>query len=201
MRKKLVWIMGAMASGKSTQRKLLCQRLSDGAEPEVTKKVIKEDVQIVYTSFSDIVGMPGKHSTNQCDGLDSSFGIMKKIGALEATEICVKNHEITIVEGSQTTFRWVDHLAEMSQEHDFDFYIVHLNLDDSIVIDRLVHRNEIKGTEVTDKKIKNVLAKNNQYYNIFEKIRDRDDIIKKRIQAKKSVEDVFNDIIDFIFED
>lgn len=200
MEKKLVWVMGAMASGKSTQRKLLCERLSDGIEGDLVKKQIG-DLNVIYTSYGDLVGMPGKASTNQCDGLDSSFGAMKKVGSLKATEICIKKHSITIVEGSQTTFTWVDALAEMCEKHNCEFYIVHLYLDDEIVIDRLVHRNEIKGTEVTDKKIKNVLAKNNQYFNIYEKIKDRKDINKKRVHAKKSIEKVFDDIVDFIFED
>lgn len=200
MRKKLIWIIGAMASGKSTQRKLLCERLSDGIEPDLIKKDIG-DLKVIYSSYSDIVGIPGKASTNQCDGLDSSFGAMKKVGSLKATEICIKKHEITIVEGSQTTFLWVDELSNLCRKHNCEFYIIHLNLQDEVVIDRLYHRNEVKGTEVTDKKIKNVLAKNNQYYNIYEKIKDREDIIKKRINAKKSIEKVFDDIVDFVFSD
>lgn len=192
--------MGAMASGKSTQRKLLCERLSDNAEPIVTDKKIK-DKRIIYTSFSDIVGMPGKASTNQCDGLDSSFGAMKKVGSIEATRICVKKHKITIVEGSQTSFFWIDDLIEMCQRYECDFYVVHLFLSDEVAIQRLYHRNEIKGTEVNEKKIINVKRKNMQYKNMFDKIKNFDGPITKRLKAKKSEEEVFQDIIDFIFED
>lgn len=200
MKKRLIWIIGAMASGKSTQRKLLCERLSDGAQGEVIKKT-KGEVKIVYTSFGGVVGMPGRASTNQCDGLDSSFGDMKKIGSLMATEMAVKKHDVIIVEGSQTTSLWADHLAEICEKHDCEFYAIHLNLSDELVVDRLYHRNEIKGTEVTEKKIKNVLAKNNQYYNIYEKIKGRTDIKTKRIHAKKDIETVFDNIVDFLFAD
>lgn len=101
---KIVWIMGGMASGKSTLRRALCYCL--GGEKRI-------DDELHITEYGDDVVCIGACKTGiednfRCDGLDSSFGKLKKDGALSVTEHCIKNYKVTILEGSQTSGKWVE---------------------------------------------------------------------------------------------
>ena len=92
-KKKLIWITGGMASGKSTLRSQLLDLLkqNDG-------KLIKEP-GLEYTDYGNVAAVGDCTKTNQCNGLDTSFGRLKKEGALKTTEYCIEHYDITILEG------------------------------------------------------------------------------------------------------
>lgn len=158
-KKLLIWIVGGMASGKSTLRDAMINLLktSDG--------VLHSDDKYEYVDYGRIAVVGNSLKTNQCNGLDSSFGKLKKDGALMNTEHCIKNYGITLLEGSQTSAQWVFPLCEMCINHNAEFVLVHLNLRLWENFKRLRNRIVSSGkteSDITDNKIKSVAGKNSQ---------------------------------------
>lgn len=165
-KKKLIWITGGMASGKSTLRSQLLNLLKqhDG-------KLIKEP-GLEYTDYGNVAAVGDCTKTNQCNGLDTSFSRLKKEGALATTEHCIKNYDVTILEGAQTSAQWVLPLCEMCLKHDCKFYLVHLDLRYWENYQRLRTRLLASGKtdkDITDDKLDSVRGKNNQSRLINEK--------------------------------
>ena len=165
-KKKLIWITGGMASGKSTLRSQLLDLLKkyDG-------KLIKEP-GLEYTDYGNVAAVGDCTKKNQCNGLDSSFGRLKKEGALATTEFCIKNYNITILEGAQTSAQWVLPLCEMCLKHNCRFYLVHLDLRYWENYQRLRTRLLASGKtekDISDDKLESIRGKNNQARLIDEK--------------------------------
>ena len=165
-RKKLIWLIGGMASGKSTVRRALCKVLSD-AEPTL---VLGNGIE--YTDF-DTVGCVGKcMKEDGCDGLDTSFGRLKKVGGLLTTATCIDRYPITILEGSQTSSEWIKELHDMCERRNCDFYIILLDCRYWENYLRLKKRIEARGgseKDMTDERINSITSKINQFRHIFDK--------------------------------
>ena len=180
-RKKLYWIMGGMASGKSTLRRALCSVFgTQDAE-------LVQEEGIEYTSFGR-VACPGKCiKSDGCDGLDSSFGKLKKEGGIRTTERCVREHEIVVLEGSQTTLQWVKPLVDICSRNNCDFYMVLMDCRLWENYKRLKKRILARGgsdADVTDDRLNSVRAKNNQYKGIFTKSQEVEGINFIRINTE-----------------
>ena len=157
--KKIIWIVGGMASGKSTLRNQLIEYLSTSSP-----KLISTDTQ-EYVDGGRVAAIGNCLKGNQCDGLDSSFGKLKKDGAIRNVEHCVKHHEITLIEGSQTSAQWIIPLCEICLNYDCEFILIHLNLRLWENYQRLRKRILESGKtekDITDSKLDSIRAKNSQ---------------------------------------
>lgn len=157
--KKIIWIVGGMASGKSTLRNQLIEYLSTN-----TLKLISTDA-LEYVDGGKVAAIGNCLKENQCDGLDSSFGKLKKDGAIRNVEHCVKHHEITLIEGSQTSAQWIIPLCEICLNYDCEFILIHLNLRLWENYQRLRKRILESGKterDITDSKLDSIRAKNSQ---------------------------------------
>lgn len=171
--KKLIWVIGGMASGKSTIRRLLTSVLANGE-----KVLIKED-GLEVTKFGDLCVVGEAKDEGVCDGLDSSFGRLKKDGALNSTEYAVENFDITILEGSQTSGNWIDPLKAICEKHGCEFHLILIDVSLWQNFHRLYQRIIERGgsdADMTNKRIESVRSKNNQFSNIYDKCLEEEGI-------------------------
>lgn len=164
--KKLIWIIGGMASGKSTIRRLLTSVLAND------ERVLISGNGIEVTTFGDLCIVGEAKEEGVCDGLDSSFGRLKKDGALNSTEYAIANYDITILEGSQTSGNWIEPLVAMCKKHDCEFHLILMDITLWQNFHRLYQRILKRGgseEDMTNKRIESVRSKNNQFSNIYEK--------------------------------
>ena len=126
----LLWMIGSMASGKSTQRRLICEGISGSKSFEVVDQSSLSNQRLIYSVYGPEVATIGEVTlTSQTDGLDKSFSKLKKEGGLASTEHCWENFPLTVLEGSQTSIRWFEHLSKIDAENDdLKLVIVHLTL-------------------------------------------------------------------------
>lgn len=159
--------MGGMASGKSTLRRALCAVLGT-SEPEL---IATDEVE--YTDFGNIACVGKCLKEDGCDGLDSSFGRLKKEGAINTTRKCLELRDIVILEGSQTSGQWIQPLVNMCKEMGVDFYVISLDCRYWANFLRLKQRIEARGgteKDITDKRIESVMGKINQFRSAFNKL-------------------------------
>lgn len=157
--KKLIWIVGGMASGKSTLRDGLIEAFAT-EKP----KLVANDCQ-EYVDAGRIASLGDCLRANQCNGLDSSFSRLKKDGALRNAQYLIQHFDITLIEGSQTSAQWILPLCEYCIENDCKFILIHLNLRLWENFLRLRTRLLASGKterDITDEKLKSVAAKNSQ---------------------------------------
>lgn len=162
--------MGSMSSGKSTLRRNFC-KVMDGTEGQILKGTFKQ-VPYVVTEYGT-VGVVGEAiEGGSCDGLDKSFGLLKKEGGLNSVAFCLNNYEITILEGSQTSSMWIDDLVKISEKYNAKFYAVYLNVTLWQNYQRLLNRIQERGkteADMTDKRLESVRSKNKQFRGVFDK--------------------------------
>lgn len=157
--KKLIWIVGGMASGKSTLRDGLIEHFQTHA-PELVQNERQE-----YVDAGRIASLGDCLRPNQCNGLDSSFARLKKDGALANARYLIQHHDITLIEGSQTSAQWILPLCEYCLDENCRFILIHLNLRLWENFQRLRVRILASGKterDITDEKLKSVAAKNSQ---------------------------------------
>lgn len=157
--KKLIWITGGMASGKSTLRTHLIELL------KTHKGKLIQEPGLEYTDYGKVAAIGDCTKKNQCNGLDSSFGRLKKEGALATTEFCIKNFDVVILEGAQTSAQWVLPLMEMCYNNRCKFFLIHLDLRYWENYNRLRTRLLASGKtekDITDDKLDSVRGKINQ---------------------------------------
>lgn len=162
--KKLIWIIGGMASGKSTMRRLLTTILSN-SEAEFYQT---ENVEV--TSFGNLGVVGEVIEGGVFDGLDKSFGRLKKEGGLSSVEYCVKNHDITILEGSQTSGMWIDPLVAICEKYNCEFSLILMDIGLWENYNRLYKRIKERGgsdKDVTDKRLESVRSKNKQFEGVY----------------------------------
>jgi thymidylate kinase len=189
MNKKIIWIAGGMGSGKSTQRRNICNFFSNNY------KVVKSD-DYIFTSFGKLASIGETSESSNCDGLDRSFGKLKKDGAIKSIEVAIKQFDFVIIEGSQTSFNFIEPINKIAKDFNADFYFVHLYLDDD-ERHRRIHKRSGKDIEkirtINNDKVK-------QFKNIYQKIKSGN-LIKNHLEINcmKSEKKVFVEIMKFIF--
>lgn len=157
--KKLIWIVGGMASGKSTLRDQLIELLKTDAPKLIST------TEFEFVDYGSLASIGNCLSNAKCNGLDGSFGKLKKDGAIKNVEYCVKNFEITLLEGSQTSAQWILPLCEICLKYECEFYLIHLDLRLWENYQRLRKRILDSGKtelDITDSKLDSIRAKNNQ---------------------------------------
>lgn len=195
--KKLIWIIGGMSSGKSTIRRLLTKVLSNGE----MKFLNKEGIEV--SSFGNNLGIVGKVGKDHLyDGLDNSFGRLRKEGGLNSTFFSIKKHNITILEGSQTSFEWVKPLSEFCEKNNVEFYLILLEISLFENYKRLLKRIKDRGgdeRDMTNKRLESVRAKNIQFERIFLKSLIFNNIIPLKFNTEnKSEEEKVLEILKFV---
>lgn len=165
-RKKLIWIIGATASGKSTLRRSIVDILgkSEG------KIISVPDME--YTDYGNAAVLGKCKPDGVCDGLDISFNHMRKEGCMRTVEECIKNHDYTFIEGTMATGQWILPLCEMCLKYDCNFYLIHLDMRYWENYKRLVKRVlERGGTEddIKDSMLDSVRGKSVQMKNLYKK--------------------------------
>lgn len=195
-RKKLIWIIGATASGKSTLRRSLVDilRKSEG-------KIISVP-NMEYTDYGNVAVLGKCKKDGVCDGLDSSFGRLKKDGCMNTVEECIKSHDYTFIEGIMATGQWILPLCEFCFKYDCNFYLIHIDLRYWENYKRLVKRViERGGTEkdIKDSMLDSVRGKSVQMRNLFNKCKDLGFIKTLQINTEDmSNEDKMLRVINFL---
>lgn len=221
MNKKLIWLIGGMGSGKSTQRRLLCNAFKE-TDPKEVNGATKAGVPYMYTSFGQSISCVGKvkqeHNgdISMCDGLDSVFGKLKKDGGLQSVDKALEESNIVVFEGSQTSPSWGEILKATVERHDAEFYMVHLYMTFEENFARVRRRqydklkkdggamfiNDHTEHVLTDRVIESLIGKCRQFNNCFDKlspllyIRD-----VKIVCGSKTEEQVFEEILEKCFAD
>jgi thymidylate kinase len=187
--KKLIWLTGGFGSGKSTMRRMICEFFSKDY-----KEIRGEDY--IITSYDKAVMIGEVSKTSSCDGLDKSFGKIKKEGALKSIQVAMMTHKYVILEGSQTSSKFIQPINEMCDKFDFEFNFIFLEIDDEI---RLKRVHERSGREIEKMRDANI-SKHRQFKNIYKKVSEEKLAHKfKEIDVTKSVDDVFTEIMEFVF--
>lgn len=189
-RKILIWLMGGMASGKSTVRRALCKALSD-KEPLL---VLEDGSE--YTDFGNVACVGKCLKEDGCDGLDASFSRLKKDGGLHTVEYCIRCHDVTILEGSQTSGEWTKSLSEICKKYDCEFWMVLLDCRYWENYKRLLKRIEGRGgtdADMTDQRISSITSKIRQFRGVYERASNVDGVRRLRIdtEGKDVAEEVF----------
>lgn len=165
-RKKLIWIIGATASGKSTLRRSLVDILGKNEG----KIISVPDME--YTDYGNAAVLGKCKPDGVCDGLDISFNHMRKEGCMRTVEECIKTHDYTFIEGTMATGQWILPLCEMCLKYDCNFYLIHLDMRYWENYKRLVKRVlERGGTEddIKDSMLDSVRGKSVQMKNLYKK--------------------------------
>lgn len=213
MKKRIIWLTGSMSSGKSTQRRNLCNTFIDGKIIE--HKGTKNGMEYHFTSFGSIsclgkVRQIDNGEISPCDGLDSVFGNLKKDGAIATIDLALEQSKIVVIEGSQTSPSWGELMQPILKKHDADLYLIHLYMTYEQNFKRLKERHVAKlnvvGTKITveehqltDKQIESLIGKLRQFNACYEKIKH---LCKRlRIDATRSEKYILEDIINFCFKD
>lgn len=155
-----------MASGKSTIRRLLTTVLST----DTNTLISQGDIEVSSFGILGVVGLVKENGA--CDGLDSSFGRIKKDGGLKSVDYSIKNHEITILEGSQTSGEWVKPLMEMCKLNHCKFTMILMDVPLWVNYNRLLKRILERGgseSDMTDKRLESVRSKSRQFATIYDK--------------------------------
>ena len=158
-KKKLIWIVGGMASGKSTLRNKFIELIKSKEGSLIS------DERFEFVDYGSLAVVGNCLRSNQCNGLDSSFGKLKKEGAIDSVRHCVENYWMTIVEGSQTSAQWVLPLCEICINNNADFYLVHLNIrlwENFMRLRKRIIDSGKSESDISDNKLRSVAGKNSQ---------------------------------------
>lgn len=175
--------MGGMASGKSTTRRLICELYGD-KDGELVEKDGME-----YTDFGYVACVGKCLKEEGCDGLDSSFGRIKKDGAIATTRHCIASYPLTILEGSQTSGEWTTVLSEICKKENCEFWVVLLDCRFWVNFQRLLARIESRGgteADISDQRIQSVISKIRQFRGVFEKAKNVEGVHTLYIDTENS---------------
>ena len=199
-------MIGSMASGKSTQRRLLCKNLSD--DPKVDHDGDVKGINYSFATFGNIaaLGKVKENGDGMCDGLDAAFGKIKKEGGELSLRLALRECDVVIIEGSQTSLKWFDFIKPLAAEYKANIYLIHFKLSYDDNLNRLRQRQSKKldlaaweDTKLSDKNIESIIGKNQQFNNIFDKLKNQ--CYALQIDALKPPNVINEEIIDYIFRD
>lgn len=185
----IIWIMGSMASGKTTLNKALMYTLSNVSEDtdDELVKGTEDGVNYMYTKLGRVASIGQMKKGVATCGIDPVMGWLKTEGVELSIRKANEDCEFVIVEGAQAAYTWFDFMEKI----DAEFLLVHLNISYDENIKRLKLRqykklhndypdnNEHLLLSISDKNYDSVLGKNKQYMNIWNKVQDR---VRNRLQ-------------------
>lgn len=210
MKKRVIWLTGSMSSGKSTQRRLLCNEFATKNIKEHTG--VENGLNYHFTSFG-IISCLGKvkqvenGEVSMCDGLDSIFGNVKKDGGIFSIDKALQKSKVVVIEGSQTSPSWATLMQPILDKHDADLYLIHLEMSYWQNFNRLIQRQneklQAKGeaiiNELTDRNIESLIGKNRQFNSCYDKVKGL--CKRKKVNALLPEGELFEQIVAFTFSD
>lgn len=200
---KILWLLGSMASGKTTQHKLLVELLGDGQI--VTRNGVKEPAPFCY-SMSGSVGSLGmlKEGVQTC-GIDPVYSDLKKDGLRTSIAMAFEDGaDLIIMEGAQASMEWYKQVI-LPQFFDTELYVVHLSISFDHNLQRLRQRRWLKTHEtlegftgsnqmvLEDRTYENVLGKNKQYRSLFKALGKLEEGSKEPVKLKTLEIDALQD--------
>lgn len=166
-KKKLIWIIGATASGKSTLRRTLVNLVATNKNGTIVSEPKRE-----YTDYGNTAVLGKCKENGVCDGLDLSFNHMTKDGCIDTVEYCIKNFQYTFIEGAMATGQWILPLCEMCMKYGVKFYLIYINMSYWKNYKRLVERVINRGgseEDIKDSMLDSVRGKSVQMRNLYNK--------------------------------
>lgn len=203
----IIWIMGSMASGKTTLNKALMYTLSQHIEVfdyDIVKGT-EDGVNYMYTKYGKVASIGQMKKGVATCGIDPVMGWLKTEGVELSIRKANEECEFVIVEGAQAAYTWFDFMEKIDPE----FLLVHLNISYDENIKRLKLRqfkkkynkepkfNAHLSLSISDKNYDSVLGKNKQYMNIWNKVQDRVNN-KLQVDALNSPEQIEMEVLNKI---
>jgi len=215
-KKKVIWIIGSNATGKTTQSKLIHKKLNNGDESKLFVDMDLGDGVVKATQFKQTAHV-GFLRDNQCTGTDT-INSKESIDATFCYLMSLDEVGYIVIDGIMATATWIDIFTQFPDL--VDVYLILLQFDDVIdnlkrVVERRVYKQIDKGgndgadielfevyvekgmAELEDKTIKNVSGKFTGFKSMYEKVKGR---CKEytQVDAADSVESINHFLVDFI---
>lgn len=189
-RKQVLSIIGSMASGKSTQMRMLVKTICGDEEPI---EVIQGD-SVHYNVFPKsrliVLGKVAKNATGI--GLDSVYSKLKVTGVASTLGVALqdKRADLILIDCALQTMSWHRAFFKAGFRPLYKHYTAYLFLDYFNNLKRLAERKAKAHKEKTGEELlwheiyhadtvyKNVLAKNRENRNIFAKLEGTYDPVK-----------------------
>lgn len=170
----IIWIIGGMASGKSTlARSIFFSFFKDGEEA-IQNKGQENGVNYIYNySPCKTIAMIGKCSGAASTGIDSYMTFLRRQGVELSIRKAASECDIVIVEGAQAALTWKETIKSVDE----NFILFHLKIGFFMNMLRLRKRQATKlaveeqSVVLTDKNVGSLLDKNKQYRSLFEKLK------------------------------
>ena len=206
----LVWILGSMASGKTTLNWKLIDFFSEGKGHKMElKQDAHKGVNFCYSKFPNVISLGHMKRDSATSGIDPVMGDIKVVGVEKSLELALKEDvDCVIMEGAQASSKWFEFVLK----NDPKFFLIYLHLDYDDNLNRLKYRQHQKmlkkgelfiqdhrDVKLSNKNYESIIGKNRQYANIFANLGHTTPNALK-VDAMQSVEDVFSEVVNFIGE-
>lgn len=181
--KVILWILGALSSGKTTQNKLLLEKL--GTAPLKYHEGEEAGIPYFFTTYGDICSL-GKIDGTQCCGLDRVSSRLKNEGVKLSIEKALQVCSIVIVESIMSASTW----PALFQGFDVHKMMFRLNTTFEENVRRLKwrqwqdksekssDRGDFLQHKLTDANYEFIRKTRMQYENIFEKFKDQFEVAR-----------------------
>jgi len=207
--KVIIWILGSLSSGKTTQNKLLQEHLGNRERQYLTGE--SGGIPYAYTKYGDICSL-GDLNESVCCGLDRVTSRLKNEGIYNSLKEALSDCDIVVVESIMSASTWFDKL----KEYDAKLFMVHIGVSFEENVRRLKIRqwkkdnpnhkgpnlelqDNIQGmVELSDANYEFIRKTRMQYQNIFDKFKDQCDSLSVECTNLKPKE-VNNLIMKFIY--
>jgi hypothetical protein len=210
---KILWLLGSMASGKTTQHKLLIELLGNGTLDVYNG--CKETSPYCFSVSGEVASLGLLKEGVQTCGIDPVYGDLKKDGLrLSIAMAQEKGAELIIMEGAQASMEWYKQVI-LPQFATAKVYVVHLSISYDHNLQRLRQRRWLKthdtlegftGSDqmvLEDRTYDNVLGKNKQYRSLFKAMQklsiSKPLVSTLEIDALNDRFDILEQIAEFIY--
>lgn len=190
-KKKIVWMLGSNATGKTTQSKLLHDKFGNGEKRTFSFK--EADQPVKFTTFGTNIGHVGIVGDNQCTGTDT---LNSKLSIENSLIYCLNECDIVVVDGILATATWIDIFNQFPDTVEtycilLQFSTIEANLK-RVAERRAYKRIESGGNDLSDiadfdiivdqeldkiidsdKTIKNISSKFKSFKSIYERVKNK----------------------------
>lgn len=179
---KIIWIIGSMGSGKTTQNKNLMKILGGGVEFEVCTGETN-GIAFMFSKIGRIASLGLLKEGVQTCGIDPVYSKLKKEGLLLSLQKCREDKmDYVIIEGAQCSLEWWKQVIEPFMDIRKDsLFVFHLAIGFEDNLRRIRQRRWLKqypdlsgfcsdAIQLEDRTYVNVLGKNKQYVSLFSKL-------------------------------
>lgn len=205
---KILWLIGSMASGKTTQHKLLMELL--GSSELVVNNGCKQEQPFCYSVAGYVASLGLLKEGVQTCGIDPVYGDLKKEGLRRSIAMAFEDGaELIIMEGAQASMEWYKQVI-LPQYYDTELFVVHLAISFDHNLQRLRQRRWLKNHDsldgftgsdqmfLEDRTYENVLGKNKQYRSLFKALQKIEHSGKADLKLKTLEIDALEDKIEIL---